>query len=200
MLTERFPGLLRRARAEAGLSQRQLAALVGLPQARISEYERGVRAPRLDRAERLLEATGRRLVIASPDRGAALDEGDRQLLALTAALSPRQRLDVVDQDVTPQTLDSLDPARLLTRHGVVDVLSSTAAVGGYDGWVADADLVGLGDLVVRVASVADLVRSKEAAGRDKDALALPFLRVLLVREQERRAPRPCCPLPEHAPP
>jgi hypothetical protein len=44
---------------------------------------------------------------------------------------------------------------------------------------------------VQVASLADIVRSKEAAGRDKDRRALPVLRELLamqLREKTGRAP------------
>jgi hypothetical protein len=40
-------------------------------------------------------------------------------------------------------------------------------------------------LHIRVASLADIIRSKEAAGREKDRLALPRLRRLLDRLSER---------------
>jgi hypothetical protein len=38
-------------------------------------------------------------------------------------------------------------------------------------------------MVVCVASLADIVRSKEAAGRDKDRITLPTLRAMLERQQ-----------------
>ena len=40
---------------------------------------------------------------------------------------------------------------------------------------------------VLLASLADIVRSKDAAGRDKDRRALPVPRELLARETRRRA-------------
>ena len=41
-----------------------------------------------------------------------------------------------------------------------------------------------------VASLADVVRSKEAAGREKDRVTLPTLRRLLERLQNDRPPDP----------
>jgi hypothetical protein len=38
---------------------------------------------------------------------------------------------------------------------------------------------------VPVASLADVIRSKEAAGRERDRLVLPTLRRLLERQRER---------------
>jgi hypothetical protein len=40
---------------------------------------------------------------------------------------------------------------------------------------------------VRVASLADIVRSKDAAGRTKDKLVLPVLRELVAEETKARA-------------
>jgi hypothetical protein len=39
-----------------------------------------------------------------------------------------------------------------------------------------------------VASLEDIIRSKEAANREKDRLALPTLRLLLQKIRERTAP------------
>ncbi|MGH7687431.1 MAG: hypothetical protein ACREN2_11535 [Candidatus Dormibacteria bacterium] len=41
----------------------------------------------------------------------------------------------------------------------------------------------LGGVTVRVAALEDIVRSKEAAGRDKDAVVLPALRRLLELDE-----------------
>lgn len=57
--------LLRHARAEAGLTQAQLAARAGVPQSLISAYERGRRQPGADMLLRLLAATGHRVVLRS---------------------------------------------------------------------------------------------------------------------------------------
>ena len=62
-----------------------------------------------------------------------------------------------------------------------------AGTGGYADLKRDADLMDLGDgLVVLVASLRDVIRSKEAAGREKDIAQLPILRRTL---EEIRASR-----------
>ncbi len=67
-----------------------------------------------------------------------------------------------------------------TRHGNLDVFLRPDGLEA--GWTAVADgvtTVELGDGVeVPVASLADIIRSKEAAGRPKDLAALPMLREL----------------------
>ena len=52
---------------------------------------------------------------------------------------------------------------------------------GYDDLRRDAGEVTFRGLRILVASLADVVRSKEAAGRDKDRRALPVLREILAR-------------------
>lgn len=53
--------LLRQARARAGLSQRDLSALTGIPQPMISAIERGLQDPRHGTLEKLLHACGQEL-------------------------------------------------------------------------------------------------------------------------------------------
>jgi hypothetical protein len=43
---------------------------------------------------------------------------------------------------------------------------------------------------VLLASLQDVVRSKEAAGRDKDRRALPILRELVAEQLRARRPKP----------
>lgn len=53
------PGeLIRAARAEAGLTQRQLAQRVGTTQSAIARWESGSETPRLDRLDSVLRACG----------------------------------------------------------------------------------------------------------------------------------------------
>lgn len=71
------------ARKRAGLSQRGLAARVGVPQSAVARIERGTVVPRVDTLDRLLAGCGRGLE-ARPRLGRGLDRtGIRQLLALT---------------------------------------------------------------------------------------------------------------------
>jgi hypothetical protein len=68
---------------------------------------------------------------------------------------------------------------LITDYGRLDVAFQPSGTGGYDDLVRDSlhlEILGVG---VDVASLADVVRSKEAAGREKDRLVLPVLRRIM---------------------
>lgn len=87
----------------------------------------------------------------------------------------------------PIRLDAEMLARLrvstwVTDAGLFDVLMDIPAVGGrrrgYDELADRSDRRRTGGAIVRVASLDDIIESKEAAGRDKDAEALPELRKL----------------------
>lgn len=77
---------------------------------------------------------------------------------------------------------------LVTDHGRLDITFVPPGTTGYEDLKRDAvHLVILG-VDVDVASLADVVRSKEAAGREKDRLMLPVLRRILEEQPpERRA-------------
>lgn len=68
---------------------------------------------------------------------------------------------------------------LITSGGRLDLSFEPSGTGGYDDLVRDVVLFELGDLEVPSASLRDVIRSKEAAGRERDQLALPTLRRLL---------------------
>ena len=57
---------IRRARADAGISQAALAARAGTSQPALARYETGAALPTLPTLERLLSACGRRLEIQTP--------------------------------------------------------------------------------------------------------------------------------------
>jgi len=87
--------LLREARRHAGLTQRELARRTGVAQPTVARIEAGVAQPRVETLERLLAACGQTL--ASTMRpGAGVDRTQmRELLRL----SPRQRIDLLRDDV-----------------------------------------------------------------------------------------------------
>lgn len=68
---------------------------------------------------------------------------------------------------------------LHTRRGDLNLVMRPAGTAGYRDLNRDAQSITLGRLQVRVASLADVIRSKEAAGREKDRATLPALRRLL---------------------
>ncbi len=68
---------------------------------------------------------------------------------------------------------------LTTDHGDLDISFSPSGTQGYDDLHRDAELTEVLGIEIEMASLADVVRSKEAAGREKDRLVLPALRRLL---------------------
>jgi hypothetical protein len=79
----------------------------------------------------------------------------------------------------PVLLETAAVWTLTTKFGDLDLVMAPAGTDGYRDLARDADelLVAVApDLTVNVASLADVIRSKEAAGREKDRAALPLLR------------------------
>lgn len=77
---------------------------------------------------------------------------------------------------------------LSTPYGDLDISFIPSGTRGYEDLKRDAVELELGPgLIVQVASLADVIRSKQAAGRLKDLGQLPALRQTLevIRERER---------------
>jgi hypothetical protein len=64
---------------------------------------------------------------------------------------------------------------LRTRFGDLDLTLAPAGTGGFADLAQHASMHRVGDIEVRIASLGDVIRSKEAAGRVKDLDALPEL-------------------------
>ena len=69
---------------------------------------------------------------------------------------------------------------LVTDFGIVDLtFEPSGPLHGFSEWNADATSEEVADgLVIRVASLDDIIASKRAADRDKDRRALPYLESL----------------------
>jgi hypothetical protein len=78
---------------------------------------------------------------------------------------------------------------LTTAAGDLDISFVPSGTQGFDDLARDAVSMDLDGGSVVVACLADIVRSKEAAARDKDRAALPVLRRLL-EERRTRPPDP----------
>ena len=76
-------GLLKQARRQAHLSQRELALRTGIAQAVIARIESGSSSPRFDTLERLLAAAGRELILVEQRPADADRSAVRSALALT---------------------------------------------------------------------------------------------------------------------
>jgi hypothetical protein len=78
-----------------------------------------------------------------------------------------------------ESLQRMDMLNLVTDEGDLDISFAPAGTRGYDDLRRDAVQIEVMGVRTTVASLADVVRSKEAAGRPKDLLTLPTLRRML---------------------
>ena len=122
----------------------------------------------------------------TPDR--EVTNLDRLSAALTE-LNARIRVSGVPEGLPfSHTGRSLAAARvwnLVTDHGPMDLAMVPAGTEGYEDLVREAQDLDAFGVTVPIASLRDIVRSKEAAGREKDIKHLPILYQSL-RELERR--------------
>jgi len=70
---------------------------------------------------------------------------------------------------------------LTTDAGDLDLLGELSGVGGYEAVAPNSQAFTLYGLEVRIMGLSDLIRAKEAAGREKDRLHLRELREILKR-------------------
>ena len=93
--------------------------------------------------------------------------------------------------------ETLSQARvwdLITRHGRLDLSFTPSGTQGYDDLRRDQVTYELHGVEFPTASLADVIRSKEAAGRERDRQALPTLR-RLQEELDRQDSRHVTPEP-----
>jgi hypothetical protein len=112
-------------------------------------------------------------------------ENAERLAAALNALGARER-----DEPSARTLEGADflgwqPRHFETDAGLLDVVPSAAAIGGYED-VATVELR-LGDFSVRVATLDEVIASKEKLGRPKDQAALPALYAAREALRERRS-------------
>jgi hypothetical protein len=74
---------------------------------------------------------------------------------------------------------------LVTKHGWLDVWFRPDGTRGYRDLFEHAAEAGFRGVRVRVADLDDIIRSKAAAGRDRDLQAIPHLRELQQRRRQR---------------
>lgn len=83
-------------------------------------------------------------------------------------------------------LSSIQLVNLVTRHGELDISFEPSGTGGYADLARNAASVAVSAVMVPVAALEDVIRSKEAAGRPKDQRTLPLLRELLEEIRRRQ--------------
>jgi hypothetical protein len=77
---------------------------------------------------------------------------------------------------------------LITRYGFFDVWFRPDGTAGYDDLIRNAVTVEVAGMPVEVASLADILRNKEATGQPKYLGQLPLLRELQRRRREQGLP------------
>jgi hypothetical protein len=75
---------------------------------------------------------------------------------------------------------------LITDYGRLDLIHRPGGTSGYPDLARSAVDLELDGVHVKVAALEDIIRSKEAAGRQRDLEHLPTLRLLLEAKQKRR--------------
>lgn len=86
-----------------------------------------------------------------------------------------------------ESLARVTVLNLRTKYGDLDLVGAPAGELTYEVMASRQLVVTLEGVEVPLADLADVIRSKEAAGREKDKRALPLLRrLLLERERAQR--------------
>lgn len=108
-----------------------------------------------------------------------------RLSAALRELDARVRAVELDEplpfDHNADSLAAVEVWNLTTRSGDLDISFVPTGTRGYEDLRQNAVDVGRSGVRIMVASLADVIRSKEAAGRDKDRRTLPVLREILAR-------------------
>lgn len=84
-------------------------------------------------------------------------------------------------DHSPDFLGRVRIWNLTTSLGDLDITFEPSGTRGYDDLQGGAVVMSVGGVDVPVASLADVIRSKEAADRPRDRAVLPVLREMLAR-------------------
>jgi hypothetical protein len=108
-----------------------------------------------------------------------------RLAAALVALDARIRTDSEPEGLPFQcdadSLAACNTLNLTTEAGDLDLTFEPAGTSGYDDLRRDATRTDLYGVTVQIASLADVIRSKQAANRPKDQRVLPTLREILSR-------------------
>ncbi len=107
-----------------------------------------------------------------------------RLSAALTELDAKIRSDSIDQgmpfDHDAASLAGVATLNLTTKFGDLDLSLTPSGTRGYRDLATDAQDIEAFGIVVSIASLADVVRSKQAANRPKDQRVLPALREILA--------------------
>ena len=107
-------------------------------------------------------------------------------------------------DTSAEALRGVSMLNLRCRHGDFDISVTPTGTDGYADLIRSAEARTVDGITIQLASLADIIRSKTAAGRPKDALALPELQRLAnphhAPPRANRQVEPDLPAPRYEPP
>lgn len=119
------------------------------------------------------------LDICADEKGPNRHRLSQALIELDAREWDPHKGEFVEREWTDDML-AVDRTWLLqTRFGRLDILFAPAGTGGYPDLARRRQMIRLGDREVPVSAIEDLIRMKEAAGRERDRLHVPTLRKML---------------------
>jgi hypothetical protein len=122
----------------------------------------------------------------TPDRSAAnLDRLSRALDMLDARVRSAEHPRGLPFGHTGASLGVAGVWNLTTTHGDLDISFVPNGTEGYADLARDSDLITVHGVEIRIASLADIIRSKQAANRPKDQRVLPTLREILASRNPR---------------
>jgi hypothetical protein len=116
-------------------------------------------------------------IVPSPSED-NLDCLSAALTALDARIRSDRDPDGVPFAPHPALLGSVSTLNMTTRCGDLDLAFSPAGLSDYDALVEHSVAMDIDDYRVRVASLADIIRSKTKADRPRDRAVLPILHAL----------------------
>src|SRR5690606_8653166 len=108
------------------------------------------------------------------------------LRAMSARIRTPDVADGLPFTCDAEFLSRMTLLNLTTRFGDLDISFEPSGTAGYDDLASRAIHIELRDGVsAQIAALEDIIRSKEAADREKDRRALPTLRLLLEQIRTR---------------
>lgn len=100
------------------------------------------------------------------------------LRELDASLRVQDESDGVAFDARAELLERVQILNLVTKAGDLDIVMRPSGSAGFDDLRRDAISISISGVPVLVASLGDVIRSKETANREKDRAVLPALKRL----------------------
>jgi hypothetical protein len=116
---------------------------------------------------------------------ANLDRLTRALKRLQARIRTDADPDGLPFTTSAEALRGLLMLNLTTQFGDLDLAFEPSGTRGYPDLIEHAVPRRIGAIRIQVAALSDVIRSKEAAGRDKDVQALAELYTLLQHDETK---------------